>query len=112
MRLIGIDGCKAGWVVATSNEHLQRLDFTIVPDLHDVFDQARQGEAYVIIDIPIGLSDGQPRACDIEARKILSRRHKSSVFPAPARGCLAACNRDEYAHACELSLDACGKSLS
>jgi len=42
----------------------------------------------VLIDIPIGLIDG-PRACDLEARKLLGAR-KSSVFPAPPRRLLRA----------------------
>jgi predicted RNase H-like nuclease len=111
MKLIGIDGCKAG-CVASSNDDFSNLRFEVVPDLGNVFDQARRDQAYVIIDIPIGLDDRNPRECDIEARKILSRRHKSSVFPAPARACLAACNREDYSRACELSLNASGKALS
>jgi predicted RNase H-like nuclease len=107
--LVGIDACKAGWVVATSEQDFSRLQFQIIVELRNVFDDARRGRAYVIIDIPIGLADRNARQCDIEARRVLSRRHKSSVFPAPLRRTLSA---ETYAHACQLSLGACEKSLS
>jgi predicted RNase H-like nuclease len=110
--LIGIDGCKGGWVAASSDQNLRDVRFAVLPDLREVFERARRGEAMVIIDIPIGLSDSEPRQCDIEARKILIKRHKSSVFPAPARRCLVASGRTEYLTACALSREACGKSLS
>ena len=42
-----------------------------------------------LVDIPIGLLDSGPRACDIEARQLLGPR-RSSVFPAPSRALLAA----------------------
>ena len=58
-KVAGIDGCKAGWIVATEHavEVIPRLNldhFTIVG-----------------IDMPIGLLDGPPRACDVAARKYL-----------------------------------------
>ena len=34
------------------------------------------------MDIPIGLAEGEPRRCDVEARRVLGPR-RSSVFPAP-----------------------------
>lgn len=60
------------------------------------------------IDIPIGLSDSSPRACDVEARKKLGPR-ASSVFPAPVRAVLQATT---YAEAAALSTAACGKGIS
>jgi predicted RNase H-like nuclease len=110
MTIIGIDGCQGGWVVASSQSDLTGLGFTIRSNLEDIFRQARADEVNVIIDVPIGLSDSEPRLCDIEARRVLSRRHKSSVFPAPARPCLAA--SDDYVRASQLSREASGKSLS
>jgi predicted RNase H-like nuclease len=110
MTINGIDGCKGGWVVASSHPDFSDLRFTIEPNLDDIFRQARAGDVHVIIDVPIGLSDCKPRICDIEARKVLSRRHKSSVFPAPVRPCLIAF--DDYARASQLSRQTCGKALS
>lgn len=75
-----MDGCRAGWVVAGLG--LLR----VLPRFEDVLEAADGG--VVGIDIPIGLPDvgGGPRACDVEARRLLPVGRKSSVFPAPARG--------------------------
>ena len=62
----------------------------------------------VAIDMPIGLSDDGPRACDIEARRLLGGAG-SSVFPAPLRGVLDCA---DYADACSVSRRAAGKALS
>ena len=44
----------------------------------------------IAVDIPIGLPDSaEPRAADIEARKLLGKR-RSSVFPTPHRAVLEA----------------------
>jgi predicted RNase H-like nuclease len=42
-----------------------------------------------LIDIPIGLPAVGPRACDLQARRLLGSPRASSVFPAPARALLA-----------------------
>ena len=62
----------------------------------------------IAIDIPIGLGERGPRACDVEARRRLGPR-ASSVFPAPVRAALAA---STYAEACGRSAAACGRRLS
>jgi predicted RNase H-like nuclease len=71
----GIDGCKGGWIVATER----------AVDVHATLQLERFG--LVGIDMPIGLLDGPPRACDIAARKYLEHAG-SSVFPAPPRAIL------------------------
>ena len=76
-RLAGVDGCRLGWVVATDD------GVEVVPALDDVLVQCDA----VGIDIPIGLPDAGPRACDVEARRRLGPR-RSSVFPAPRRALL------------------------
>lgn len=48
----------------------------------------------IAVDMPIGLLDAGPRACDVEARRRLGPR-RSSVFPTPLRGMLAARTYDE-----------------
>jgi predicted RNase H-like nuclease len=45
--------------------------------------------AAIAIDMPIGLADAGPRACDIEVRRRLGVR-RASVFPAPIRPVLPA----------------------
>ena len=74
--IAGIDGCKAGWIIATTNGAV------VVPTL------SLGDFSLVGIDMPIGLSNGPRRTCDIEARRYLGRAG-SSVFPAPPRTALA-----------------------
>lgn len=62
----------------------------------------------VAIDIPIGLPDAGPRACDRMARLALGPR-RSSVFPAPCRAVLGA---SDYAEALARSRAASGVGLS
>lgn len=65
--------------------------------------------AVIAIDMPIGLSDEGPRACDQAARKLL-QPHGTRVFPAPPRVALA--HIRDYDAACRASMSATGKSLS
>jgi predicted RNase H-like nuclease len=94
--IAGIDGCKAGWIVATTT------GVVVVPQL-DRLRFSRVG-----IDMPIGLLDGPPRACDVEARKYLGRAG-SSVFPAPPRAALTCTN---YQSALAASRSATGRGIS
>ena len=109
MDLVGIDGCRGGWVVATSDASLSTLSFAVVDDLAPLFARAQTDGLAIAIDIPIGLSDDGPRACDLAARRLLGRPRGSSVFPAPCRGALAATT---YRRACALSRRGLGVALS
>ena len=51
--------------------------------------------------MPIGLTEAGPRACELEARKLLGRPRSSSVFPAPVRPLLRA---SSWEQACRLRL--------
>jgi predicted RNase H-like nuclease len=107
--LIGLDGCRGGWLVAAADAALASLSFALVDDLVPLVARARAGRAIVAIDMPIGLGDGGPRACDLAARRLLGRPRASSVFPAPCRAALAATT---YRRACALSRRALGVALS
>ena len=109
MGLIGVDGCRGGWVVAASDGTLSSLSFTVVDDLEPVIARVEGGAGLVAIDIPIGLRDDGPRACDLQARRWLGRPRASSVFPAPCRAALAATT---YRRACRLSRRALGVALT
>jgi predicted RNase H-like nuclease len=94
--IAGIDGCAAGWIVATDGGAF------VVPELQlEVFE-------LVGIDMPIGLIDGPPRACDIAARRYLGRAG-SSVFPAPPRAALECAS---YPDALAASRSATGRGIS
>jgi predicted RNase H-like nuclease len=108
MRVAGIDGRRGGWVVAVvdvsaeprldSLEYVAPLAPALTADL-----------AVAAIDMPIGLSNTGPRACDVAARRLL-RPHGSRVFPAPPRAALD--HADDYDSACRAAIAASGKSLS
>lgn len=109
MKLAGIDGCKAGWLIATSDDDLASLQFQIVGDLTAFLDGLDEGNARVVIDVPIGLSPDSPRMCDLAARRYLGKPRNSSVFPAPCRATLAA---GTYQQACDLNSQASGRKVS
>ena len=62
------------------------LDVRVVPRFVEVL---ALGCDAVAVDMPIGLLDHGPRACDVEARRRLGPR-RASVFPAPTRPMLTA----------------------
>jgi predicted RNase H-like nuclease len=106
----GLDGCRAGWVMATvplGTSGPPRLE--LVEDPRDILHRIEAGTlAAAAIDIPIGLTASAPRRCDVEARRLLGAR-RSSVFPAPARSVLGAAT---YEEACARSAIASGKRIS
>ncbi len=85
MSLLGVDGCRSGWVVVTWRESAP-LECRVVSTA-ELFEIARLATV-VGIDIPIGLLDAGDRDCDREARRFLGRGRASSVFPAPNRAWL------------------------
>ncbi|HEX4162934.1 MAG TPA: DUF429 domain-containing protein, partial [Acidimicrobiales bacterium] len=109
-----MDGCRAGWVVATmpaagAVTSCGAVDVRVIPSLGALVPGLESGRlAAAAIDIPIGLAAGGPRDCDREARRLLGPR-RSSVFPAPVRPVLHATS---YAEACEISREHCGKGVS
>lgn len=106
--VVGIDGCRGGWVVVTAGPG-PKLAAEVATDLAPLIEAVRHGRiAAAAIDMPIGLLEDRPRQADIEARALLGRR-RSTVFPAPVRAVLAA---SSYREACEVSRAASGKALS
>ena len=84
-RIVGLDGCRRGWVAAVKDGG--SIDVRLCAgdeELVALFESC----AVVAIDVPIGLAERGPRSCDHHARRFLGRR-ASSVFPAPLRPLLA-----------------------
>jgi len=104
MAVLGVDGWRGAWVGALLDG--RSVTFLALPDVAAVL--AVPDVELIAIDMPIGLSDDGPRACDVEARRLLGRA-RSSVFPAPVRAVLGA---DGYAEACAVSRTASSKALS
>lgn len=95
MAVLGVDGWRGRWVGALLDG--RRVTVRLLPDAAAVL--AVPGVDVVGIDMPIGLAEDGPRACDVAARRLLGRAG-SSVFPAPVRAVLAT---DDYAEARALS---------
>lgn len=102
MLTLGVDGCKEGWVAVhlrapegcAPGEGLS-LDWSLHGTVSALLDSpAGREAAMIVIDVPVGLSDGPPRACDAEARARIGPR-RSSVFPPPMRAMLAMKTRAE-----------------
>jgi predicted RNase H-like nuclease len=106
--LVGIDGCKWGWLCIFEelpSRHLASKTFQTIDDVVTHI----QSLDVIAIDVPIGLTDAGPRLCDREARRLLGPIRGTSVFPAPIRGAIDA---PTYEEACARSLAAQDKKLS
>ena len=109
-RVIGIDGCRAGWVWSALGPAGLGLGVAetlaaLTPDI--------AGAGLTLIDIPIGLPGGGPdeRVCDRAARSLLGRPRAASVFPVPCRATVDATDAD-YAKACAINQRHTGRRVS
>lgn len=104
MSVLGVDGCRGGWLAAELGEDAEvTWQWTA-----DVAELLRRPVDVVAVDIPIGLPASGSRACDVQARTRLGRRGVT-VFAAPVRPVLACAT---YAEARGLLADAGGPSMS
>lgn len=102
--LVGLDGCRGGWVALAQTGDAVVAHFLATLDELDAL-----SPCVAAIDIPIGLPDAGPRPCDTLARRALGRPRGSSVFPVPVRSVLGAAT---YAEACRLNRAADGRGIS
>jgi predicted RNase H-like nuclease len=98
VRLAGVDGCRAGWVLATRDGAEVVASLDAVADRYD-----RVG-----VDMPIVLVDTWGRSCDGEARRLLGRR-ASTIFSTPPRPLLT---HTEYSTANAASKQLFGRGLT
>ncbi|MHA1731139.1 MAG: DUF429 domain-containing protein [Promethearchaeota archaeon] len=130
---VGLDGCPGGWFAVFlerdgtgggtgsgsgdeggngGRDWAWRLEvFPRVGDLWGELEGGNGKDALAVIDIPIGLLDGNPgvRECDRAAREVLGRPRSSSVFPVPVRAAIYA---PDYFRACAINEKATGKRIS
>ncbi len=119
-QVAGVDGCKAGWLVALVEGSVERSEQSgsykfkaktifVAEDFTSVLAETA-GCDLVCVDMPIGLSDDTfPRQCDVEACRLLGPARGRSVFRVPVRSCLTA---EDYPAANKISRRVCGKGLS
>lgn len=107
MKVLGLDGCRGGWVGILTDPAFAAPRTVGGNDLDAILVQS--GAEVAVIDIPLGLSaDEHARCCDIAARRAMKGK-ASSVFNAPVRGVLAA---TDYATALEINRGMSGKGFS
>ena len=100
--LAGVDGCRAGWVVAFVRADLHVARVRLLPRFADL-PAAPEASAVIAIDIPIGLPERTGyggRAAENAVRPLLGAR-QSSVFSVPSRSAIAA---QDYREACRIAL--------
>lgn len=110
MPVLGVDGCRAGWVGALLRD--TTYDVLVAGDIATLVAAAvgRAPELAVVgIDIPIGLPDDRVRVTDRLARQRLPVGRKSSVFPTPSR---AAVEQTTHPEASAANRAAVGVGLS
>ena len=82
----GVDGCRGGWLKVALETATRRISVALAPSWQ-ALDLAAC--ALAAVDMPIGLAEAGPRACDLAARALLPTGRKASVFPPPRRYMLA-----------------------
>jgi len=98
----GVDGCKAGWVVAFVDLNHEDIRVRVMEHFTDIF-AAPEEPCLVAVDIPIGLPahiGPQGRGPEHAVRPLLGDR-QSSVFAVPSRGAVYA---QDYGTACRIAL--------
>lgn len=106
MEVLGVDGCRAGWVgVRWDGEAVARVG--VAATIGGLLETVGP-VGLVAIDIPLVLPTDVPRAAEREARRRLPGR-ASSVFNSPAA---SAVDATDYAEANRLNREALGLGLS
>jgi len=95
--VLGVDGCRGGWVGALVTD--DRVELVSGASITELVATVGPGPAVVGIDIPIGLPDAGSRRADVAARRELPVGRKSSVFPTPVRSAVSATTWQEANHA-------------
>ena len=106
---IGVDGCPAGWVMATVIDGVAR-PIEVYASIYELYAAAKSKASVILLDMPIGLSEGgkEGRLCDRLGREALGPR-RSSLFPTPSRPVLAA---ETYEEACAAHQSVTGSKIS
>ena len=104
MRLVGVDGCSAGWLAVCRSD--DSLDWGVYDSLSAVVDGTDPDR--LLLDMPVGLPDEGRRRCDEAAKERLGAR-ASTVFYTPARAVLDAAS---HAEASDANREATGYGLS
>ena len=83
--VLGVDGCRAGWVAVRRSIDGDSTGAAIWPDFATLMREAATNAAMTIVDMPIGLADKERRTCEKLARQLLKPKRTPSVFSSPLR---------------------------
>lgn len=83
--VVGVDGCKAGWVAVRLDLKGMTLNAEVADSFLDIVNGIGASAAAIMVDMPIGLADTGRRACEQMARDRLKPLRHSSVFSTPRR---------------------------
>jgi predicted RNase H-like nuclease len=100
--LVGVDGCRQGWVAAFVQPAGDEIRVRVVARFAEIV-AAPEQPAIIAVDMPIGLPDRigpAGRGPESAVRPLLGQR-QSSVFSVPARPAIYAA---DYGEACRLAL--------
>lgn len=90
MAVMGLDGCRNGWVAVRIDERSRSLHFFTRHDEASALDALLNFRfRRAAIDMPVGLPQRGYRDCDLEARRLLGA-NASRVFLGARRGVLTA----------------------
>jgi len=107
-RVLGVDGCKAGWVGVVLPDGAAFAYFaTAIGDLAEQASVAGPLDV-VTVDMPIGLPDAGRRRADVLARRLAGPR-RASVFMTPVRAALA---EEDFAAATAMNAGLAGEGIS
>ena len=106
MRVLGVDGCKRGWVGVVLDDDAEPV--ALVERSIDRLAADAGPVAAIGIDMPIHLNESSDRVCDSAARHLI-RPFTSRVFNAPV---LHVLDCETYLDACAASFAALGKKIS
>jgi len=112
--VVGVDGCAGGWFAVWTADGDKPLCSGRYESISAVVDDHAAADTF-LLDMPIGLPDSEPRACDSAARQRLGAR-SSSIFPVPCRAVVDYAQRAgdtaAYDHANTLQRERLGSGLS
>jgi predicted RNase H-like nuclease len=91
--LAGADGCKGGWILVQTARPGAPVTHVLCPDAATLLARTPR-DAVLGIDIPIGISDRDRRAAEVECKRTLGAR-RSSVFWSPVRAALDATTHED-----------------
>lgn len=100
--LAGVDGCRAGWVVAFVRASGDEARVRVIPRFDEIL-EAAECPAVIAVDMPIGLPERTGtggRAAENAVRPLLGAR-QSAVFSVPSRAAMA---QTDYREACAAAL--------